>query len=327
MDEILDRISKIGIVPVVKITNPEHTIPLTQALYKGGIDVAEITYRSEYATEAIRSISTNIPNMLVGAGTVTTVQQAVEAIEAGASFIVTPGFNPSVVSWCKEHSILILPGVSTASEIEQALTYDLKVLKFFPAESSGGAKKLKDFYGPYADIKFIPTGGINAVNMHDYLNLPNVLAIGGSFMLPNDLIHAEDWNSIEVLSSHAIKSLLDYQLIHLGINTNSEEHSLEIAKQFCKLFHFTYYKKPKSNFAGKGFEIMHKPSRGTNGHIGIFTRYPERALYQLAKENIYAIEETITRNKKTNKINFVYLDLEIGGFAVHLINPDVQMEV
>lgn len=232
-----------------------------------------------------------------------------------------------MVQWCLDHDVEVYPGVSTASEVEMALSMGLTQLKFFPAESSGGAKKLKDLSAPYANVHFMPTGGINTKNMHDYLSLPNVEAIGGSFMLPNDLVVAKDWDGIEALSRSAIKSLLDFQLIHVGINTNSPEESKQVTDTLCSLFHFTQYTKPKSNFAGVGFEILHKKGRGENGHIGIYTPYPEKAMYHLSKQGVKFVEESITRNKKTNRINFVYLDLEIAGFGIHLINPDLKMEI
>ena len=132
---------------------------------------------------------------------------------------------------------------------------------------------------------------------------------------------------IEALSKAAIKSLLDFQLIHVGINTNSPEESKQVTDTLCSLFHFTQYTKPKSNFAGVGFEVLHKKGRGENGHIGIYTPYPEKAMYHLSKQGVKFVEESITRNKKTNRINFVYLDLEIAGFGIHLINPDLKMEI
>lgn len=327
MNKQIDRISQIGIVPVVKITNIEDALPLAHALKDGGIDVAEITFRSEFAADAIALISKELPDMLIGAGTVLTVEQAQAAIHAGATFIITPGFNEAVVKWCVEHEIDVYPGVSTASEIEQALHYGLSDLKFFPAESSGGAKKLKDLGAPYQNIRFLPTGGINKTNMHEYLSLPNVSAIGGSFMLPNDLIDAKDWEGITALCKDAVKTMLDFSLIHIGINSENEETSLQTAAALCEMFNFTYYKKPKSNFAGKGFEVLHGKGRGEHGHIGIYTPYPQRAMYHLAKKGIAFIEDSITRNKKTKLVNFVYLDMELSGFGIHLINPDVNMEV
>ncbi|MEG0360082.1 MAG: bifunctional 4-hydroxy-2-oxoglutarate aldolase/2-dehydro-3-deoxy-phosphogluconate aldolase [Longicatena sp.] len=325
MTTLMDRLSGIGIVPVVKITKGEHAIPLARALYNGGIDCAEITFRSEYALQAISDIKNDNPDMLLGAGTILNVEQAAQALEAGAQFIVTPGFNEKVVSWCIEKNVPILPGVSTATEIELALSHDLHEMKFFPAQSSGGAQKIKDLSAPYADIRIMPTGGINKSNMHEYLSLPNVIAIGGSFMLPQDVIDNEDWDGIEALSKDAIKAMLGYELIHLGINSKDCEEATKTAQTLCNLFQFAYYKKPKSHFAGRGFEVLNGVGRGKNGHIGIYTPYPQRALYHLAKQGIQSVEESITRNKKTKLINFVYLDTEVSGFGIHLINPDVKM--
>lgn len=325
MKVIIERLSGIGIVPVVKITQAKDALPLAQALFNGGIDCAEITFRSIYAKEAIQQIKTELPSMLLGAGTVLSVEQANDAVEAGADFIVTPGFNERVVAWCIEHNIVVLPGVSSASEIEMALAHGINHVKFFPAESSGGAKKIKDLSAPYADLHFMPTGGININNMHDYLAMPNVIAIGGSFMLPQESIDQQDWESIEQLSRDAIDAMLQYELIHLGIHGESNEKAEAIALQLCHMFNFKYYKKPKSHFAGKGFEVLNTKGRGTLGHFGIYTPYVQRALYQLNKKGIKQVEDTITYNKKTKLINFVYLDSEIAGFGIHLINPDVKM--
>lgn len=325
MNKVIERISGIGIVPVVRILQAEDAVPLAGALLRGGIDVAEITFRSEHAEASIAAIRQAYPDMLVGAGTVLSTEQAEKAVAAGAAFIVTPGFNGSVAKWCLSRHIPILPGISTASEIETALSYGITEVKFFPAESSGGAKKIKDLGAPYQQISFLPTGGINEGNLHDYLSLPNVLAVGGSFMLPEDAVLQKDWARLQSLSEQAVSRLLGYELIHLGINQTDSEKAEQTARLLCQLFHFTYYKKPKSHFAGRGFEILNTEGRGEHGHIGIYTPYPERAMYQLHKMGISFLEDTVTRNKKTNRINFVFLDLDLAGFGIHLINPDVKM--
>lgn len=327
MDSIINRISEIGMVPVVTIYQEDHILPLAKSLFQGGIDVIEITFRSKYALQAIETIHKNIPEILLGAGTVSTIEQADHAVKAGADFIVTPGFNVEITLWCLEHKIPILPGISTASELEQALSYGIHNVKFFPAESSGGAQKIKDLSAPYPNVNFLPTGGIHIENMHEYLSIPSVIAIGGSFMASKEKMLSNDWLGIEEQTRLSVKHMLDFQLIHIGINHNSKAMADESAKVLCDIFNFTYYSKPKSSFAGVGFEMLHEPGPGNNGHIGIYTPYPERALYHLKKHNIHPIESTITRNKITNKVNFVYLDLNISGFSIHLINPDVKMEV
>lgn len=325
MHPILKRISDIGIIPVVTIQDPNDALPLVNALSEGGIDAAEITFRSEHALTAMQIIHREMPNLLIGAGTVSSCAQAESAVNAGAAFIVTPGFNHEVVRWCIDHNVIVIPGVSTASEIETALSYGLTTLKFFPAESSGGVRKLKDFAAPYAQVRFIATGGIHEENMHDYLALPNILAIGGSFMLEKAQVTAKNWDAIRTRSQAAIAALLGYELIHIGIHHENEQAAQKSADTLCSLFHFTRYNKPKAYFAGKGFELLHHCGRGKLGHIAIYTPYPERAMYQLAKQGIGFIEESITRNKQTHQINFVYLDMELAGFGIHLINPDVKM--
>ncbi len=323
--EVIRRLSGIGIIPVVRIDDPQDSIPLAQALLQGGIDCAEITFRSVHAKHAIQQITSQLPDMLVGAGTVLSPSQAKEAVEAGAQFIITPGFNPSVVEWCIEHDVFVIPGISSASEIEMALAYQLTHVKFFPAESSGGAKKIKDLSAPYQNLTFIPTGGISAKNMHEYLALPCVDAIGGSFMLPQEAIDKKDFALIKQLSQQAVASMLAYELIHLGIDSEGKQEADDIAKLLCSLFHFPLYEKPNSTFAGKYFEVRFDKGSAPHGHMGIYTPYPEKAMYHLSKMGIRFKEETITRNKKTKRINFVYLDLEIAGFNIHLINPDVKM--
>lgn len=323
MDYVLDKINQIGIVPVVKITDRSQILPLAQSLAKAGIDCMEITFRSDLALEAIELISKQMPNMLVGAGTVINCQQAKDAIEAGAKFLVSPGYDDDLVSFSLKEGIPILPGVTSASEIIKALKVGLKVLKFFPAESNGGYKRLKDFIGPFADVKFVPTGGINLNNMLDYLNLNNVLAIGGSFMLNG--LEKGDFETVYNDSVLAIKKMLGYELIHIGIDNHNAEEARDNALKLCELFNFPYYEKPKSHFASKGFEFLNAKGPGEKGHIAIYTPFIEQALYQLDKKGIKPLIETITRNKKSHKINFVYLDLELSGFAFHLINPDIKM--
>lgn len=323
MECILEKINQIGIVPVVKVTDKKQILPLAQSLAKAGIDCMEITFRSELALEAIKIISNNMPDILVGAGTVINCEQAQAAIEAGAKFLVSPGYDDELVEFALAQGITILPGVTSASEIQKALKAGLNVLKFFPAESNGGYKRLKDFAGPFANVKFVPTGGINLNNMLDYLNLDNVLAIGGSFMLNG--LESGDFDSVYNDSVMAIKKMLGYELIHIGIDNDSAEEAKENALKLCELFNFPYYEKPKSYFASKGFEFLNNKGPGEKGHIAIYTPFIERALYQLHKKGINALEETITRNKKSMKINFVYLDLVLSGFAFHLINPDIKM--
>lgn len=184
--ELTVKLEKIGILPMAAFDTPEDAVRMCGALLRGGIAAVEITFRTPAAQDAIQYVTRAYPQMMVGAGTVLTVQQADQAIEAGAQFIVTPGLKPDVVQHCLGKETLIIPGCITPSEIEHALTFGLSVLKFFPAEAAGGIEMIKALAGPYPEVRFLPTGGINRKNLMDYLRLPNVVACGGSFMLNGD---------------------------------------------------------------------------------------------------------------------------------------------
>ena len=194
--ESMQKIFDLKLVPLVVLDDATDAIPMAKALVEGGIPVAEVTFRTDAAADVIRAMAEQVPEILVGAGTVHTVAQAQTAVEAGAKFIVTPGFQPDVVRWCVEHQVDIVPGTAVPSDIEQAISFGLSVCKFFPAEAYGGVKTLKALKGPYADIRFMPTGGVSLDNMNDYLALSNVVAVGGSFMTPSAAVKAKDWAKV-----------------------------------------------------------------------------------------------------------------------------------
>lgn len=194
--ESMQKIFDLKLVPLVVLDNAADAVPMAKALVEGGIPVAEVTFRTDAAADVIRAMAEQVPEILVGAGTVHTVAQAQTAVKAGAKFIVTPGFQPDVVRWCVEHQVDIVPGTAVPSDIEQAISFGLSVCKFFPAEAYGGVKTLKALKGPYADIRFMPTGGVSLDNMNDYLALSNVAAVGGSFMTPSAAVKAKDWAKV-----------------------------------------------------------------------------------------------------------------------------------
>ncbi|NJP40892.1 bifunctional 4-hydroxy-2-oxoglutarate aldolase/2-dehydro-3-deoxy-phosphogluconate aldolase [Oscillospiraceae bacterium HV4-5-C5C] len=200
MDKLLQQIEKIGVLPVIKLNHPERdAAKLAQALTAGQLPAAEITFRAAGAADAIRLTLEAAPDMLVGAGTVLTVEQAKAAIAAGARFIVSPGFNPEVVSYVLSQKVLMLPGTVTPTEIEMALGYGLKVLKFFPASVYGGVKAIKALSAPYGGVRFIPTGGVSLENLAEYLAVPQILACGGSYMVKESLLEAGDFAQITEL--------------------------------------------------------------------------------------------------------------------------------
>lgn len=202
---VLDKIRACGIVPVVKLNDPEKAVPLAEALMRGGINVIEITFRTAAAPEAIAEVTGKVPEMLVGAGTVLTVEQLHAARDAGAKFIVSPGLSAAVAKEAQASSLPILPGVVTPSEICLGLELGLKIFKFFPAENYGGISTVKALSAPFGDISFVPTGGINAKNAADYWKFPKVWAVGGSWMVPEKLIDRGNFDEITRLSDEAVE--------------------------------------------------------------------------------------------------------------------------
>ncbi|MBE5921727.1 MAG: bifunctional 4-hydroxy-2-oxoglutarate aldolase/2-dehydro-3-deoxy-phosphogluconate aldolase [Lachnospiraceae bacterium] len=205
MNKVLEQIQEIGIVPVVVLDEVKDAEPLAQALCDGGLPCAEVTFRTAAAEESIRIMSEKFPQMLVGAGTVLTTEQVDRAVAAGAKFIVSPGLNPRIVKYCVDKGIPVTPGCSNASDIEQALEFGLDVVKFFPAEPAGGLNMIKALAAPYVGVKFMPTGGINAKNVKDYLAYNRILACGGSWMVKGDLVKAGDFEKIKELTKEAVE--------------------------------------------------------------------------------------------------------------------------
>lgn len=205
MNTILEEIAKLKIVPVVVLNNVEDAEPVAKALCEGGLPVAEVTFRTDAAEESIKVMVEKFPEMLVGAGTVLTTEQVDRAIAAGAKFIVSPGFNPKVVQHCIDKNIPVCPGCNNPSVMEAAMEMGLDVVKFFPAEQSGGLKAIKAMAAPYVNLKFMPTGGINAKNIKEYLGFSKVIACGGSWMVSGDLVKNKEFDKIKELTAEAVK--------------------------------------------------------------------------------------------------------------------------
>ncbi|MBS5702233.1 MAG: bifunctional 4-hydroxy-2-oxoglutarate aldolase/2-dehydro-3-deoxy-phosphogluconate aldolase [Butyricicoccus pullicaecorum] len=205
MDSISKRISEIGVVPVIKLSHPERdAAPLAKALTAGGVPVAEVTFRAAGADIAIRAMKETCPDMIVGAGTVLTTAQIDKALEAGAQFIVTPGFDPELVAYCQKKNVPVFPGCTTPTDYHAALKFGLEVLKFFPAEQSGGLAKIKAMNAPFPMIKVMPTGGISLKNLKEYLASPVIAACGGSYMVTASLIEGQKWDEIISLCKQSV---------------------------------------------------------------------------------------------------------------------------
>ena len=202
---ISESIEKLGVVPVVVLNDANDAKPLAKALCEGGLPCAEVTFRTAAAKDSIKIMTDEYPDMIVGAGTVLTTEQVDEAMEAGAKFIVSPGFDPEIVDYCLEKEIPIFPGCVTPSEVAQAVKRGLKVVKFFPAEPAGGVAMIKAMAAPYTGIKFMPTGGINAKNLGDYLSFDKIICCGGSWMVKGELVNNGEFDKIRELTAEARK--------------------------------------------------------------------------------------------------------------------------
>lgn len=317
MDALLEKIGDIGIVPVVKIESAEKAAPLGKALAVGGIAVAEVTFRTAAARDAIAAMRDSCPEVLVGAGTVTSSALAKTAIEAGAAFVVCPAWDEGTVDFCLERGVPVLPGVSGPDGVVRGLAKGLEALKFFPAEASGGTAMLDALAGPFGSIRFVPTGGIDAANIGDYVRRRNVLAVGGSWMVKSSLIEAGDWAGIERLCREAVMALHGFQFAHLGVNEASADAAGKDARALASLFGLATREGSGSIFMAEAIELMKSPYLGEKGHIAIRCNSVERALAYLKAAGVEVIADSVKGD--AGAVKAAYLDLSIGGFAVHLL--------
>lgn len=321
MNKVLEKLSLMGIVPVVKIDDAKDAAPLAKALCDGGLPCAEVTFRTAAAKEAISIMSSEYPDMLIGAGTVLTTGQVDDAISAGASFIVSPGLNPEVVKYCTGRGIPVTPGCANPSDIEAAISLGLDVVKFFPAEAAGGLPMIKAMSAPYTDVKFMPTGGINASNINTYLAFPKIIACGGSWMVNDKLISEGRFDEISRLTSEAVMTMLGFEVRHVGINVASKTEADSLASAFDNLFGFKTTDAPGKvgYFAGDGIELLFDKNvfTGENGHIAILTNSIERARFHLSLKGVKFREET-ARYDENGICTFLYIDGMYSGFTIHL---------
>lgn len=315
--EFLDRLECTGIVPVIKLENTADAAKLAKALYDGGIHCAEVTFRAEGADQVIADMVKAYPDMLVGAGTVLTVEQCDRAIDAGAKFCVAPGLNPKVVQHCLDRGIPFAPGVANGSQIEQAIELGLDFVKFFPAEQAGGLPYIKAVSAPYASMKFMPTGGVNENNLNTYLAFKKILCCGGSWIVPDHLVKAGKWDEITALCRSAVNKMLGFSLAHIGINCDNESESRTVSAAFADMFGWEQKVGNSSVFAGAEVECMKSPFKGSKGHIAVSTNSVKRAVYQLRHKGI-EVDLSTAKYDANGRMTVVYLKDEVSGFAVHL---------
>ena len=316
--KFIEQLECTGIVPVIKLENTADAVNLAKALYDGGIRCAEVTFRAEGADKVIADMVKAYPDMLVGAGTVLTTEQCDRAIDAGAKFCVAPGLNPNVVKHCLDKGVPFTPGVANGSQIEQAMELGLDFVKFFPAEQAGGLPYIKAISAPYSSMKFMPTGGVNENNLNTYLSFRKIVCCGGSWIVPDKLVKAGKWDEITALCRSAVNKMLDFQMVHIGINCDNEDEADSVSAKFDKMFGWTQKIGNSSIFAGPFIECMKSPFKGAKGHIAVSTINVNRAVYQLGLQGIEADMST-AKYDADGRMTVVYLKDEVGGFAVHLV--------
>lgn len=317
MNEVLEKIQKIGIVPVVVLDDAKDAAPLAKALCEGGLPCAEVTFRTAAAEESIRIMAKEFPDMLVGAGTVLTPEQVDPRSERRSKIHRKPRSEPHSSKITVSIRGSRYTGTSNPSDVEMAISLGLDVVKFFPAEQAGGINMIKAMAAPYTQMKFMPTGGINAKNINSYLAFDKILACGGSWMVKKDLVAAGEFDKIRDLTKEAVQTMLGFELAHIGINCENEEQADQTASAFDGLFGFTKKSGNSSVFAGTAVECMKAPGLGAKGHIAVSTNSVARAKNYLEMMGYKFKEETA--KFKGDKLTAIYLEDEIGGFAVHLV--------
>ena len=318
MNDVQKAAFSIGVIPVIAIDDAEKAVPLARALLAGGLPAAEVTFRTAAGEEAIRRIAAEVPEVLVGAGTVLNLEQCDRALAAGAKFIVSPGYNEALVAHCQEKGVLVLPGCVNASDMTRAANAGLEYVKFFPAEQSGGVNGIKALAPVFPKLNFMPTGGVNTKNLMDYLGYDRIFACGGTWMVKKDLIEAENWAEITRLTREAVDTMLGFSLAHVGINCLDAQASERTARTICGLFGLPFRAGNSSNHAGTAVECTKAPGPGVHGHIAIGTNSVERAIYHLERRGV-AIDHATCKTDAKGRARAVYLEGDFGGFAIHLV--------
>ena len=318
MNPVLQRVYEIGIIPVIAFNDVDEAIPLCKALMDGGLPAAEVTFRTACAEECIRKIHEELPDMLLGAGTVLTNYQADRAMAAGASFVVAPGYDPNVTQHVIDKGGLMMPGTCSAGEMQQAMNQGCEAIKFFPAEANGGVDMLKNIGAALKTAKWMCTGGVNAKNVNTYLANPQIIAVGGTWMCKSDKIKAGAWDDITAACKEAVDVMLGLELGHIGINCADDAEAMKTAELLGGLLSKAVAPGNSSIFVGnKEFEIMKKPGRGTHGHIAIKCNSVDRAVYHLGQRGVkFDMDSMVNKNGKNIAI---YLADEVAGFAIHLV--------
>ena len=305
----LKRLAASAVVPVVVLDDAKDAVATAKALLTGGVDVMEITFRTAAAADSIKAVAESCPDMLVGAGTVITLEQCRKAVECGAKFIVAPGFDEEVVRWCVENGVAVTPGCVTPTEIMAAMKLGLNVVKFFPAGVYGGLSAMKALSGPF--------GGVNTQNIGEFIAAPFIHAVGGSWVCPKADIAAGNFEKITGLCKQARSAALGFEVAHIGVNCEDAAAASAVCEKLNEAFDLPVKDGSSSMFASSGIEVMKTMFKGKNGHIAIRTNSVELAVAELAKKG-FAYDESSAKYKN-GRMTVAYLKDEFGGFAVHLL--------
>lgn len=304
-----------GLAPVVVLEDPGDAVPLAKALLAGGIRFMEITFRTGAAEEAIRRVAAEVPDMIVGAGTVINGKLAETAVKAGARFVVTPGYSPEAVAFCHENDVAVVPGTATMTEIMMAINDGCELVKLFPAEDLGGVRYIKSVVSVFPRLQFMPSGGIGFDNMEPYARCRAVAATTGSWLAPKALIREGRFDEITEIARRSVQKMLGFQLLHVGINSADAEEARVTATGLAELFSLPVKEFPAAYFAGDLADVVKTPFLGEHGHIGMLTNHVERAV-RYFEDRGYRFRDNPTVDDEG--IVSIFFEKEFGGFAVHL---------
>jgi 2-dehydro-3-deoxyphosphogluconate aldolase/(4S)-4-hydroxy-2-oxoglutarate aldolase len=323
-EEIKKELSLCGIAPVIVIDDADDAVDTAKALLKGGVWFMEVTFRTAAAAEAIRRVAENVPEMIVGAGTVINVENAKKAVDAGAKFIVTPGYVPEVVDWCNENEVAIVPGTQTMTEICWAINAGCDLVKLFPAVDAGGVKYMKSINSVFPFLKFMPSGGIGLNNFEEFASYPGVAAATGSWLAPRNLIKEHRYEEITEICRRSVLQMHGFRLLHIGINNKDEQSAYASAKILADLLSEPLSDKGTAFFVGSMADVVkYDTLPGPHGHIAIECTNVDRAV-RYFEDRGYRFTE-VGKGEDEKGLIAIWFDedqVDVGGFAVHLRRRD-----
>ena len=317
-DNIIRRIHDIGILPVIDPVDPDNAVRVAKSICNGGLPAAEVSYRNNAIQNMMIDMKRACPGMLIGAGNIFSGEQIDSALEAGADFITTSALHPDIVRYCQSMDVPVIPGVSDASDIEEAMAMGFDTVKFFLSENSGGISRIKALSAAYGKIKFIPAGEITENDISGYLNEPCVLACCGSWMIDENAIAEKNFEKITELTGRTVNTMLGLTIKHIGINEENGDGAA-LAGQFAGIFSGKVRETYKGWFGSEYVEIMSKKfTKGRHGHIGIGVNDPDRARrYDEALG--YSFDDSTAGYDENGDLEIVYFSGEVGGFALHIV--------